>query len=184
MTSPAPQDEETKPQPRPKGTALLREDLKNSAFLNLGPVDPTVIKKQGFDFISVPKNTVAHRPDLVWRILLLPIHSSTSAIALELHGDTVVGANRSQDNDVDLDISDWDSTAQLGISRKHIQLRPSPNKLFVMDLGSTNGTRVNGLPLGVGWAYALRDDDVLTLGKLHVRVRFIKQSAPGIPTSH
>jgi pSer/pThr/pTyr-binding forkhead associated (FHA) protein len=56
-------------------------------------------------------------------------------------------------------------------------LRPSLHKLFILDLRSTNGTHINGLPLGVGWAYALKDSDLITLAQLHLRFRLYRTPA-------
>ncbi|HUB74722.1 MAG TPA: DUF3662 and FHA domain-containing protein [Solirubrobacteraceae bacterium] len=50
----------------------------------------------------------------------------------------------------------------VGISRRHAELRPGPEGWSVLDLGSTNGVRVNGEPLR--GARALRDGDRLELG--------------------
>ena len=46
-------------------------------------------------------------------------------------------------------------------SREHAQVRPSPRGWIVEDLGSTNGTRVNGFRTA---AQLLLDGDQLTIG--------------------
>lgn len=60
--------------------------------------------------------------------------------------------------------------AEHGVSRLHAALRYEARELMVEDLGSTNGTRLNGLPLQPGTAYRLRDNDELELGSLRVTV--------------
>jgi len=54
------------------------------------------------------------------------------------------------------------------VSLRHCQVRFNGTHLIVEDLGSTNGTRVNGVPIAA--AYALADGDVLGIGRTELRV--------------
>jgi hypothetical protein len=72
----------------------------------------------------------------------------------------VVGAGgatlgRSRDCDVVVD--------DANVSRKHAEIRPGPHGWTIADLGSTNGTRVNGRSVG-GGAHPLSPGDRLELG--------------------
>lgn len=49
------------------------------------------------------------------------------------------------------------------LSKRHFEIRPADGETVVRDLGSTNGTFVNGEPLG--GARALRDQDVVRAGR-------------------
>ncbi len=53
-----------------------------------------------------------------------------------------------------------------GISRRHAELRPGPEGWTVQDLGSTNGVRVNGVP--VRGAQPLRSGDRVELGSTEI----------------
>lgn len=53
------------------------------------------------------------------------------------------------------------------ISRAHAAIGYDESGFFMQDLGSTNGTRVNGVR---GARVGLSDGDELQLGKLHLRV--------------
>jgi pSer/pThr/pTyr-binding forkhead associated (FHA) protein len=53
------------------------------------------------------------------------------------------------------------------ISRNHAQVRAGASNYLVTDLGSTNGTMVNGVKI-VG-DHALRDGDIISFGSTHVR---------------
>src|SRR5262245_16380711 len=55
-----------------------------------------------------------------------------------------------------------------GVSRRHLKLLPSPLGLSVVDLGSRNGTRVNGIPLQR--RTSLNDGDVIRLGRTELLV--------------
>jgi VWFA-related protein len=54
------------------------------------------------------------------------------------------------------------------VSQRHCQLRFSGAHLMIEDLGSTNGTRVNGVPIAA--AYALADGDIVGIGRTELRV--------------
>jgi hypothetical protein len=53
------------------------------------------------------------------------------------------------------------------ISRNHAEVRAGASSYLVTDLGSTNGTMVNGIKI-VG-DHALRDGDIISFGSTHVR---------------
>jgi hypothetical protein len=60
------------------------------------------------------------------------------------------------------------STIVLGdpnVSRQHAEIRPAGDGYVVVDLGSTNGTRVNGVRVG---EHQLRDGDELMFGSTRV----------------
>ncbi len=52
------------------------------------------------------------------------------------------------------------------VSRRHAELRPSGSSWAVIDLGSTNGTRVNGAGASTT---ALRDGDTISVGDVQLR---------------
>ena len=90
-----------------------------------------------------------------------------------------LGRGKDEDNLVNLTPF---NAEKLGVSRRHVALRPTASNLFVMDLGSTNGTRRNGRSIGLNTPYALADGDILTLGNLQLTVHIVKrpylQTAP------
>jgi hypothetical protein len=153
----------------------LGRGMNHPAFLNtpLGQV----VQEPELAFRAVPAQPTERDRlqvgDVPWRIVLSPVSGTGSPIALELRGDTVIGSDPDGEENIDVNLADWQGQ-RLGVSRRHILLRPNRNKLFVMDLHSTNGTHINGLPLGIGWAYALQDGDTISLGRLHIRVRVVQ----------
>lgn len=70
----------------------------------------------------------------------------------------VISMGRSPENDVQLDLG--------GISKRHIAFHydNDTTRFAVMDLGSLNGTQVNGEDLMVGVSRALRGGDIINLG--------------------
>jgi hypothetical protein len=89
--------------------------------------------------------------------LLLATGGGTHVIPLE---STQVTVGRGLNNDVILE--------DTRVSRHHAQLRYRARRFWVADLGSTNGTYINGEQIE---EQALRDGDVLSLGGLELTYR-------------
>jgi hypothetical protein len=60
------------------------------------------------------------------------------------------------------------------VSRRHAEIRPG-NEIVIADLGSTNGTKVNGLR--IDGERVLTDGDIISLGSTHLRFEATNQSA-------
>lgn len=73
----------------------------------------------------------------------------------------------------DIDLSEHNAEGR-GVSRIHLSLRYDPGEhvLHVADLGSANGTFVNGQRLHRNESRVLRNGDELRLGKLVMNVKF------------
>jgi pSer/pThr/pTyr-binding forkhead associated (FHA) protein len=57
-----------------------------------------------------------------------------------------------------------------GVSRLHATLHVSPEGVSISDLGSSNGTRVNGMRIHAHVPHPLANGDTVTLGKFQVEV--------------
>ena len=102
-------------------------------------------------------------------ILALQIDASS----IELPGnDTIIGrTGHPSEAQPDVNLDQFDAQEE-GVSRRHIRLRRADTLVFVTDLGSTNGTQLNGERLKPDVEYPLRDGDQLKLGNLKVTVLF------------
>ncbi|RMG87897.1 MAG: FHA domain-containing protein [Chloroflexi bacterium] len=60
----------------------------------------------------------------------------------------------------------------LGVSRRHMALYLEEDQLSIEDLGSSNGTYLNGVRLTPHKRYKLRDGDLIRLGKMDLQVHF------------
>lgn len=89
-----------------------------------------------------------------------------------LIGRMVEGDTR---NHVDIDLSPQ-GAYQSGVSRRHAVIRRRDGALYVEDLNSTNGTRINGANLTAERDYRLRDGDEVEFGRVRAALRFL---APG-----
>jgi hypothetical protein len=103
-----------------------------------------------------------------WRIELAFEDAELPTMKLEVADAAVIG--RGHTAHVRLD--DYEG---LGVSRNHAMLRPSRRSLYFFDLGSTNGSRHNGIETGQGAAVTLGIGDVIRLGRLVLTVRRIER---------
>ena len=130
------------------------------------------------DYLSLPAPSKRSRPlERAWRIALIHTGNPNADVTgLELHDDVVLGRGANSEDAPDVDLSPYDAVRH-GISRRHVLLRPTARQLFVIDLGSTNGTLVNAVPQDMGMARALKHNDTLSLGILHLTIKLMGRPA-------
>lgn len=73
----------------------------------------------------------------------------------------------------DVDLSAYEAFSQ-GVSRMHVSLRIFNGDVYVMDLGSSNGTKINGQKIVPHVEYSISHGDLVTLGRLKVQVLLIR----------
>jgi pSer/pThr/pTyr-binding forkhead associated (FHA) protein len=117
-----------------------------------------------------PKTNVGPVP---WRLRLQLSGETHTTLGLDLKPSLLIGRSGPHTPPPDLDLSPYGGDTQ-GVSRRHAQLLFDGESLFLEDLNSTNGTRLNGYILKAGEPYRLRDGDEITLGSLRILLRFIK----------
>lgn len=124
------------------------------------------------NYIALPVDSERRHPDHIrWRVELHGLEASQVA-GLDILGDVVLGCGSDPDRMPDLDLSPY-GAYDLGVSRQHAVLKPTPYSLYLMDLRSTNGTQYNGLPMAHGLARSLANNDVICLGKLCLQIKII-----------
>ena len=69
----------------------------------------------------------------------------------------------------DVDLSPYEAFSQ-GVSRLHSALKLNNQQVFINDLGSSNGTRVNGQKITPNADYPLNHGDVVALGKFKIQI--------------
>lgn len=109
----------------------------------------------------------------VWRVLFeVAGEESGEYFGLDINGEIVLG--RGMDGPDMFDLTPYGAETK-GVSRRHATLRPTTNNLYLIDLGSTNGTLRNDRSIGVNTPYALADRDRLTLGHMEVQIRIVER---------
>lgn len=69
----------------------------------------------------------------------------------------------------DVDLSSYEAYTQ-GVSRLHACLKIGNQNVMITDLGSSNGTRVNGQKIMTHIDYPLKHGDWIALGKLKIQI--------------
>jgi hypothetical protein len=85
--------------------------------------------------------------------------------------DTLVGRTTPDQEQPDLDLGPYGAVKN-GVSRRHIRLIRSSLTLMIEDLGTLNGTFLNGERLPHRQPTVLCDGDELRLGLLEIRIAF------------
>jgi hypothetical protein len=101
----------------------------------------------------------------------LQINGATCTITVPQDGILILGRDGSSNGpDPDVDLSSYEAVEQ-GVSRLHAALQLSGDMLMVKDMGSTNGTYVNGQRVRSQWR-TVRHLDELRLGRLVMILQF------------
>jgi len=103
----------------------------------------------------------------------LSIHVGNSVKPLVVKPTSAVTLGRSDVSgpQPDVDLSQY-GAAEKGVSRVHAELRLDNDVLFIVDLGSTNGTYLNEEFLSHNMPHMLHDGDTIRLGSLVIHIYF------------
>ena len=82
---------------------------------------------------------------------------------------TVGRSSEGQPITPDVDLGEFNAF-DFGVSRLHIVVRLRDEKLSIMDLGSSNGTFINGIRIPVNSEQNISSGDVVSLGKFRIQI--------------
>ncbi len=101
--------------------------------------------------------------------LNLHIIRSGQILPLGGPGEYIVGrVSQGQSILPDIDLEPY-SAYESGVSRLHVRIKIDEEAIWITDLGSANGTRVNNQKLAPHQDYPLSDKDVVRLGRLSIQ---------------
>lgn len=105
-------------------------------------------------------------------VLRLEIDGAPAPILIYPKAETSLGRRDPATGTMpDVDLTTY-AGYRMGVSRRHAVIRLNNKRLEVYDLGSSNGTSVNGVRLAPHQPYPLRDGDEVALGKMIMRAIF------------
>jgi pSer/pThr/pTyr-binding forkhead associated (FHA) protein len=107
------------------------------------------------------------------RLVLNVGEANPRTVAVKLKERITIGRSGTEGEQPDLDFSSF-AALDKGMSRLHAAFLYQEEHIFLEDLNSTNGTRINGLKLLPGKRYRLRNGDELEFGSLRVVVRLVR----------
>ncbi len=104
--------------------------------------------------------------------IIIHIRDATEPVILQPAKKTVLGRTDSTSTQrPDLDLTPY-GALEKGVSRIHAAIHRSDDTLTLVDMGSANGTHLNGQRLVPDQPRILRDGDEIRLGKLVAHVYF------------
>jgi hypothetical protein len=104
--------------------------------------------------------------------VVIRIAATGDSLPLEMRNRMVIGRGETGGlNQAHVDLTPYHGR-ELGVSRRHAVLYRMKNSLFLDDLGSSNGSYLNGQRLTPGQPRLLRNGDELRLGKFCCYIEF------------
>lgn len=162
---------------------MARPDLTRMTALGatlideLGQLVQQHAREQRYQFAGPVSITLAEDPSLSVGMVQVDSSNATNKVTwtpvLEIAGQrhTLVKARTVIGRGSDADITVDDS----GTSRRHVEILWDGSRAQVQDLGSTNGSQLNGEPVKKA---ALEPDSVVTIGRTRIVFRVVAQAAP------
>ena len=108
------------------------------------------------------------------RPLMLYVADGSAPLSIERLNNLVIGRVdpvKPKSGDVDIDLTPFNAQ-EYGVSRQHARLNASESPPVLVDLGSYNGTYINGERLEEESPRHLESGDELQLGRLKMRIYF------------
>lgn len=105
-------------------------------------------------------------------VIELRVVGTPSIMQKQVKTEMLLGrADADKNVNPEIDLTPFDAF-NTGVSRKHAILLVRDERLFLKDLASTNGTRLNGLTCEAEKEYRVRHGDEIMLGRLRLQVLF------------
>lgn len=150
--------------------SILHRIVRETHELPLG--DVLTDASRPISYRTVPPGSQLN--SLTWRIRLSATGGGMKPIYLELNKECTIGRFEDSAQEV-TGLFDAQFSIQLGLSRKHLLIRPTETNLLIMDLGSTNGTFLNSTRLTPMRHYNLTNEDRISLGQLELVVTILER---------
>ena len=119
------------------------------------------------EFELVPAG--AESSDEYLRVVLVGSKTAPLNRGFQIVGQAVIGRDDGESK-VDIDLTEFGPEVR-GVSRRHAEFKVRDGVLYVVDLGSSNGTYLKGRRIEAGRATEVPNGSVLSFGALHVQVQ-------------
>jgi hypothetical protein len=110
-------------------------------------------------------------------VLRIMLRETNDLIEARFENECVIG-RAVEDVTPDIDLTRHNAV-ELGVSRRHVKLTRQSATIMVQDLGSVNGTFLNGQKLLPYQPRVLRNEDELRLGHMTLRISFMRGPRAG-----
>lgn len=137
-----------------------QRELLSSVTKQTGRLDPSVVDRY----------QRSRSEDVLMR--LINAKQTDQDLSVRLMPDNIYVAGRTDGNfQPHIDLSKFKAVL-FGVSREHAQFNIRDRRLYITDLKSTNGTKINGRPIPPERQYLLQDSDMIQLGGLSLIISF------------
>lgn len=147
---------------RASGDRLMRADVRR-ALHGAEEAGPAILLPE-----SPGRQTPHH-----WLIEIRGLRGAVVPIRINVAGDVVLGVYRGKDLAPDFDFGIY-CPDEKGVSRHHAILRPTQKRLYLIDLESKNGTRINNIPISSTTVNEVHDGDMISLGVLSFTLNILQ----------
>jgi hypothetical protein len=141
------------------------------------PKSQTHYLGQGSPAKPMPERGTSRGTNILSPAWLVVFQIGTQKVQLPIGETIIVGraADESEREQIQFDLTPHDGFDH-GVSRKHAEINLYDGSLYLRDLGSTNGTRINGFQLSPERRYRLREGDEVEFARLRTSVSFARRS--------
>lgn len=156
-------EQPTQPEPKPikRETSILDDHAQRAQM----PADEAPTTRSQTARLAQP-----------WRLMLQIGGETQTTVGIEVKEYITLGRNDPVANFYpEVDLTPYGGQDR-GVSRRHASIiQDKEHKaLYIEDLNSTNGTRINGFALEPRRRYRLRDGDEIELGRVRMVLRFVR----------
>ncbi len=145
-------------------TTIISQDNEGLEF-------SPMVESEVMEFTRLPTTSKAPQSEAAWRIILISPGENNKPLGFEIVEDVVVG-RRGGKPSADLDLTPFSGITK-GVSRFHAVLHPTKDALLLLDMGSANGSYVNGIQAVQGVPSKIDDGDIISFGMLYFKVRIM-----------
>jgi hypothetical protein len=118
------------------------------------------------------ENPLDSAPPFSYSDSIASLNMITTGDMIPISGDnefTLGRASEGQPVAPNIDLTPY-KAYESGVSRMHASLRIIDDEIMVTDLGSANGTRINGRKITSQIPHPIKHGDILTLGKFKIQI--------------
>lgn len=122
---------------------------------------------------SMPERASPSSANLLNETWKIAFRFGDETTSLAVGEPIMVGRATDEDDDIQLDLSPY-GAYQGGVSRRHARIVLHEGGLYIEDIGSTNGTRINGFQLTPNRKYRLREGDEIEFARVRASIKFTR----------
>lgn len=127
-------------------------------------IDTALVRQTGRMHLSAPLKLLNGQ-------ISLAFSGQGQPLILEGRTEYVLGREGQDDSGPDVNLNLYGGQDK-GVSRLHAGLRTERGQVLLVDLGSTNGTRLNGVRLTANQPVRVSNGDEIRLGRLNLKIHY------------